>query len=106
MEDMKKTRANIIVFELAKIQSEWDILLLTLGQTSSDNATSTNKGASTSPGSLTTVLNTLQMEEANSIFPPFLLSFQIFNCNVHNYLVDSGVSVNIMPLSISKKINA
>ena len=37
--------------------------------------------------------------------PPFLLTFKIFNHNVHNCLVDSGASVNVMPLSVCKKIN-
>jgi len=33
-------------------------------------------------------------------------SFEIFNCNIHNCLVDSGALANIMLLSIAKKINA
>ena len=37
--------------------------------------------------------------------PPFLLTFEIFNHNVHNCLVDSGASVNVMPLLVCKKIN-
>ena len=37
--------------------------------------------------------------------PAFLLTFDIFNYNVHNCLVDSGASVNVMPLSVCKKIN-
>ena len=37
--------------------------------------------------------------------PAFLLTFEIFNYNVHNCLVDSGASVNVMPLSVCKKIN-
>ena len=37
--------------------------------------------------------------------PTFLLTFDIFNYNVHNYLVDSRASVNFMPLSVCKKIN-
>ena len=37
--------------------------------------------------------------------PHFLLTFEIFNHNMHNCLVDSGASVNVMPLSICKKIN-
>ena len=37
--------------------------------------------------------------------PPFLLTFEIFNHNVHNCLVDSGASVNVMPPSVYKKIN-
>jgi len=77
-----------------------------LGQNETDNAVFTSKGASTPPGSLSIVLNTLQMEEENSSFPPFLLSFEVFNCNVHNYLVDCGMAGNVMSLSIAKKINA
>ena len=37
---------------------------------------------------------------------PFLLTFEIFNRNVHNYLVDSWDSSNVMPYSICKKLNA
>ena len=37
--------------------------------------------------------------------PPFLLTFEIFNHNVHNYLVHSGASVNFIPLSVCKMIN-
>ena len=65
LDDMKKTHVNINLFELAKIQSQRDILLCTLGQTTMDITVSTNKGASTCLGSLSTVLNKLQMEEEN-----------------------------------------
>ena len=37
--------------------------------------------------------------------PPFLLTLEILNHNVHNFLLDSGSSVNVMPLAICKKIN-
>ena len=37
---------------------------------------------------------------------PFLLNFEIFNRNVHNCLVDSGASSNVMPYSVCKKLNA
>ena len=37
--------------------------------------------------------------------PPFLLTFEIFNHNVHNCLADSGASINVMPISVCKKIN-
>ena len=36
---------------------------------------------------------------------PFLLSFEIFNHNVHNCLVDSGASSNVMQLLVCKNIN-
>jgi hypothetical protein len=38
--------------------------------------------------------------------PPFLLAFEIFNRNIHNCIVDSGASSNVMPLSMCQKINA
>ena len=37
--------------------------------------------------------------------PAFLLTFEIFNYNVQNCLVDLGESVNVMPLSACKQIN-
>ena len=36
---------------------------------------------------------------------PFLLTFDIFNRNVHNCLVDSRASSNVMPNSVCKKLN-
>jgi hypothetical protein len=38
--------------------------------------------------------------------PPFLLTFEIFNRNVNNCMVDSGASSNVMPWFVFKKINA
>jgi len=38
--------------------------------------------------------------------PPLLLTFEIFNINVHNFMVDSSASSNVMPLSVCQKINA
>ena len=36
-------------------------------------------------------------KRSRSQTPPFLLTFEIFNGNFHNYLVDSGASSNVMP---------
>ena len=44
--------------------------------------------------------------KSQSQTPPFLLTFDIFNRNVHNCLVDSGASSNVMPYSVCKKLNA
>jgi hypothetical protein len=38
--------------------------------------------------------------------PPFLLTFEIFNRNMHNCMVDLGASSNVIPWSICQKINA
>ena len=37
--------------------------------------------------------------------PPFVLTVEILNHKMHNCLVDSGLSVNVMPLAVYKKIN-
>ena len=37
--------------------------------------------------------------------PPFLLTLEILNHKVHNCLVDSGSSVNVMPLAVCENIN-
>ena len=45
-------------------------------------------------------------KRSRSQTPPFLLTFEIFNRNVHNYLVDLVASSNVMPYSVYKKLNA
>ena len=44
--------------------------------------------------------------KSRSQTPPFLLTFDIFNRNVHNCLRDLGASLNVIPHFISKKLNA
>lgn len=104
--DLKKTCANISLFNLSRIQSHQDILFRALGQTAMENVASTRKGEITPLQSISTMLKTLHMEEENLGYAPFMLSFYVFNYNVHNDLVDYGTIANIMPLSISKRINA
>jgi hypothetical protein len=59
-----------------------------------------------------TVLGTTTKNQQNFVVntqknvSPFLLTFEIFNRNVHNCMVDSGASSNVMPLSVCQKINA
>jgi hypothetical protein len=45
-------------------------------------------------------------KKGKTFIPPFLLTFEVFNKNLHNCLVDSGESSNVIPLYICKKINA
>ena len=44
--------------------------------------------------------------KSTSQTPPFLLTFEIFNLNVHNCLEESGASSNVMPYSVCKRLNA
>ena len=45
-------------------------------------------------------------KKSRSQTPPFLLTFEIFNHNVHKCLVDFGDSLNAIPYSVCKKLNA
>lgn len=40
-----------------------------------------------------------------SHIPPFLLTFEVFNKNLHNFLFDSGASSNILPRTVCAKLN-
>lgn len=44
-------------------------------------------------------------DRSNSHTPPFLLTYEIFNKNLHNCLIDLGASSNIIPRSICMKLN-
>ena len=44
--------------------------------------------------------------KSRSQTPPFLLTLEIFNRNVHNCLVDSGALLNVIPYLVSKKLDA
>ena len=84
--------------------SQRELLVHTLEQSTSGNNTSSHKGSGKFASSLESVVKYLTLD-ANTLFPPFFLIIEIFNYNVHNFLVDSGASANIIPLSIAKKIN-
>ena len=38
--------------------------------------------------------------------PPFLITFEIFNMNVYNFLVDSGASSTVMPYAVAKRLHS
>jgi hypothetical protein len=138
IEDLKKLRANIYVFELLKFPLILQKMLQNIAENSKNNDPSNKKSAEIDsntakkiPTKTTselpdkrdlagktvanvnkTVLGTTTKNQQNSVVnarknvPPFLLTFEIFNRNVHNCMVDSGASSNVMPLSVCQKINA
>jgi hypothetical protein len=70
--------------------------------------TSTELGEVPSPTDLKNKpsVNTCSLKKRGKPFvPPFLLTFEVLNKNLHNCLVNSGASFNVMPLSICKKLN-
>ena len=71
--------------------------------------TSTDLGRNLIPTDLGNkpTMNTCSEDKKGRPFVPhFLLTFEVFNKNLRNCLVDSGVSSNVMPLSICNKLNA
>jgi hypothetical protein len=70
--------------------------------------TSTHQGENltpTDPRNKPTVNTFSKDKKGNPFVPLFLLTFEVFKKTLHNCLVDSGESSNIMPLSICKKLN-
>lgn len=43
--------------------------------------------------------------KSKSMTPPFLITFEIFNMNIHNCLVDSDASSTVMPYTIAKRLH-
>ena len=86
VEDIKRAKENISLFELCNVPQQKERLLKALEIPEEKLPTN----------------NQLEEEEIGEASvggkprcktPPFLLTFEIFNHNVHNCLVDSGASV-------------
>ena len=73
------------------------------GRTASNQNSSVNNKADSQKSSV----NASSIgKKSDSSTPPFLLSFEIFNRKVHNCMIDSGASKNVMPYSVCKRLNA
>jgi hypothetical protein len=108
VEDLKKLKANISVMDICRIPQQKDFMLQAL-KSVENLATSTDQGRNLTPTDLRDkrTVNTCSEDKKGKPFvPPFLLTFEVFNRNLHNCLVDSGASSNVMHLSICKKLNA
>jgi ribonuclease HI len=94
--------------DMCRIPQQKDFLLQALKSVETP-ITSTDQGENPSPTDLKNKPNVNAFsvdKKGNPFVPPFLLTFEVFNRNLHNCLVDSGASSNVMPLSICKKLNA
>jgi hypothetical protein len=146
VEDYKKLRANISIYELLKFPFLLQKMLQNISDNSKNGNTNGSKvGQSKVPQKSSTKDNpgshdkgSLPVSNVNSVnnnvhnvnnsdkvveenaskkpqattlstrknVPPFLLTFEIFNRNVQNCMVDSGASSNVMPWSVCQNINA
>ena len=139
VEDLKKMKANIIVFELCKItqlreqlrdalqtiQAPQDVVNSNSKETPKEKNVKTTKVVKTSTVAYTSSSDNKEKTTEEEVkrpnpradgalignksrfeTPPFLLTFEIFNRNVRNCLVDLGASSNVMPYSVCEKLNA
>lgn len=104
---MKRACANISIFELTKIADQCELIVQAFSSQprSSDKVYASQEVSGKSLDILKSVVNVENLN-TNTLCPPFILAFEIFNYNVHNCLIDSSASTNVMPLSVAKKINA
>jgi hypothetical protein len=105
---LKKLKANISFMDMCRIPQQNEFLLQALK--SIENPTiNTNQGENPALPDIRNkpTMNASSKDKKGKPFvPPFLLTFEVFNKNLHNGLVDSGESSNVIPLSICKKLNA
>jgi len=111
IEDMKKTKANITMFELSKLKHQQKLLLKELHAIpfsplpNSVLSKAVNDSGQPPSGRVEATDAVLIGDRSNSHTPPFLLTYEIYNRNLHNCLIDSGDSSNIMPASVCSKLN-
>jgi hypothetical protein len=107
VEDLKKLKANILVMEICIIPQQKDFLIQYL-KLVENPMTSNDPGRNLTPkylGNKPTMNACSEAKKGKPFVPSFLLMFEVSNKSLHNYLVDSGASSNVMPLSIWKKLN-
>lgn len=111
---MKKTRENIKFHELSKLKHQQKLLLKEL------------KVVPTAPLPVVIISQAVQemgrppSASLNKIYPTdialikgrskshtssFLLNFEVFNKNIHDYLVESEASSNILPKIVCENLN-
>ena len=91
VEDIKKVKANISLFEMCKVPQQKEKLWRAL-EASEEGFPTGNQPREEKIGEESVGI------KYKSKNPLFLLTFEIFNHNVHNFLVDLGALVNVMPL--------
>ena len=84
VEDLNKIKVTVPLFEMCKVPQQKERLLKVL-ETSDEKLLVNNQ-----PQEEEEIGETSVGGKSKSKHPPFLLTFEIFNHNVHNFLVDSG----------------
>jgi len=104
---MRRARANISIFDFSKVTGHRELIIQAISPHSSicKEVSASQVMLGNSCDIINSIVNVFNLN-SNALYPLFLLTFEIFNYNVYNYLVDLGASPNVMSLSVAKKINA
>ena len=111
---MKNIKENIYLHDLIKLKQQHKILLQELNETPASSlpapftakaSKGVGKPPSDSPEKIDASDAILIGDRSNFHTPPFPLTFEVFKKNVHNCLIDSGASSNIMPYYVYLKLN-
>jgi hypothetical protein len=95
---LKKLKENISVMDICRIPQQKDFLLQAL-KSVENPTTSTDQGGNintTDLGNKPTVNACSEDKKGKPFVSPFLLTFEVFNRNLHNCLVDSGESSKML----------
>ena len=95
VEDIKNTNTNIFLFEMCNLTEQKEKLLKALETPMKEPQNDNQDDEEICEASLG--------GKSKYRTPVFLLTFEIFNYNVHNCLVESGASVNVMHLQFASK---
>lgn len=130
VDDLKKSRANITYFDLLKSIEKRDLLLKAMNEQNCKSLTipscQTKKLASRpistpneaqTPSAMEVTLSKMNRKpqdviaamigrKSKSMNPPFLITFEIFNMNVYNCLVNYSASSTVMPHVVVKRLHA
>jgi hypothetical protein len=115
IEDMKKMKANVSIFYINSIHQQRDLILQTFKTSPNvSHKTMENCEAKHNPYLVKSNFETKQKATLNDVVignhskpqtPPFSPTFENFNHNVHNCLVDSRASPNIIHFLVCNKIH-
>ena len=97
VDDLKRAKAHISMFELLKIPSIREIL---------PNNMVLSKSIEAQNHYLEIFTNSESQKYGTKIIPPFLLNFEFFDRNIHNCMIDSGESSYFIPVSVCRNLNA
>jgi hypothetical protein len=102
VEYLKKLKAIISVMDICRIPQQKDFLLQDL-KSIENPMKSTDQGRDLTPaylGNKQIVNACCEDKKGKPFVPPFILMFEVLKRKLHNFLVDSATSSNVMPLFI------